>query len=40
VRPVRHRKGVVLPAPLGPSTATNSPGRTENETREYRLSRA
>ena len=26
VRPVRQRNSVVLPAPLGPSTATNSPG--------------
>ena len=32
VRPVRQRNSVVLPAPLGPSTATNSPGRTAKDT--------
>src|SRR5262245_24868388 len=32
VSPVRQRKSVVLPAPLGPSTATNSPGSAVKET--------
>ena len=33
----RHRNSVVLPAPLGPSTATNSPGATRKLTASIAL---